>query len=303
MNSERPPTPAPAVGSCVWCNAAISADAWVGFRRLRCSRCGAETTFPFPDEAELDAAYGGAYRPVSGRFSGPGDVLLRHGRGRLASRLDQIAPPGPILDVGAGDGALLKSLQAEGRVAVGTERSPAGSETGTGREGGGAWAGVVFWHSLEHLADAGRRVDALPAALLPNGIVVIAMPNPRSLQARAFGDRWLALDLPRHLVQVPADALLGRLSEVGLKVERVSYLRGGQVVFGWLHGLVGMLPGHPSLYDAIRRHEARSAPLGGIQRVVALALAAALLPIATALAIVEAATKRGGTVYVEARRA
>ena len=28
-------------------------------------------------------------------------------------------------------------------------------------------------------------------------------------------------------------------------------------MFGWLHGLVGMLPGHPDLYDAIRRCEAR----------------------------------------------
>jgi len=33
-------------------------------------------------------------------------------------------------------------------------------------------------------------------------------------------------------------------------------------VFGWVHGLVGKLPGHPDLYDAIRRSEARQAAQG-----------------------------------------
>lgn len=67
----------------------------------------------------------------------------------------------------------------------------------------------------------------------------------------------MALDLPRHLVHLPSAALIDRLRSLGLAVERISYWRGGQVVFGWLHGLVGMLPGHPDLYDAIRRPEAQ----------------------------------------------
>ena len=41
----------------------------------------------------------------------------------------------------------------------------------------------------------------------------------------------------------------------------MSHWRGGQALFGWLHGLVGSLPGRPDLYDAIRRPEARSRPL------------------------------------------
>ena len=97
--------------------------------------------------------------------------------------------------------------------------------------------------------------------LEPGGVAVVAIPNPDSLQARAFGDRWLHLDLPLHLVHIPAPALLARLRELGMRIERVSYLRGGQVVFGWLHGIVGLLPGHPDLYDAIRRPEARRRPL------------------------------------------
>ena len=97
--------------------------------------------------------------------------------------------------------------------------------------------------------------------LAPGGVLVVAVPNAGSLQARLLGERWLALDLPRHLVHLPAEALLERLRSLGLTVERVSFWRGGQVVFGWLHGLVGALPGRPDLYDAIRRPEARSRPI------------------------------------------
>ena len=79
-------------------------------------------------------------------------------------------------------------------------------------------------------------------------------------------------------------------------------LRGGQVVFGWLHGLVGSLPGGPDLYDAIRRPEARRRPLAPRARLATLAAAAALTPAALALTLIEVGLRRGGTVYVEARR-
>jgi hypothetical protein len=293
---------------CAWCDAPLR-DAPATAGRARCPRCGVWNAAPVPSAKGLDAAYPGWYRPPGGRFAGPGDRLLRRSRAHLGARLDRIAPPGPILDVGAGDGALLDALAARGRVAVGIERQathpnvraidPAGIE---GRWAGRRWAGIVLWHSLEHLPGAGRALDHLAAVLEPSGVLVIAMPNAASLQAAAFGDRWFALDVPRHLIHVPVGALLGRLEALGLRLERVSHLRGGQAAFGWLHGMVGRLPGHPDLYDAIRRPAARRTDLSGWGRAGALATAAALLPLAVALAGLEAAAGRGGSIYVEARR-
>jgi hypothetical protein len=139
--------------------------------------------------------------------------------------------------------------------------------------------------------------------LREGGALVLAAPNADSLQARAFGDRWLALDLPRHLVHLPARAVIRRLDELGLRVIRVSHVRGGQVVFGWLHGLVGTLPGTADLYDAIRRPEARSAPVSRRERARTLAAAVALLPVAALASAAEVALRRGGSFYVEAVRA
>ena len=101
----------------------------------------------------------------------------------------------------------------------------------------------MFWHSLEHLPEPGEAIRHASRLLAPGGVVVVAVPNGASLQARAFGDRWLHLDRPRHLVHLTARRAHAPASSVtDCEVERVSSVRGGQVVIGWLDGLVGSLP-------------------------------------------------------------
>jgi SAM-dependent methyltransferase len=289
---------------CAWCAAGPGRRVHLRTGRAVCGECGVAATDPWPDDASLAAAYGGAYRPAGGRFSGPGDLLLGLTRGSLARRLDRIAPAGPMLDVGAGSGGLVAALARRGREAVGLEREARGEaiRDATLAECSGAWAGIVFWHSLEHLPEPRADLDRAIDLLAPGGVLAIAVPNTESLQARLFGDRWLALDLPRHLTHIPASTLTGRLRDRGLEVERVSHWRGGQVVFGWLHGLVGLTPGRPSLYDAVRRPAARFAPQDDRRRATTLAAALLLAPLAALAAAVEIRLGRGGSVYVEARR-
>lgn len=288
--------------ACAWCRAPFGAASKRIHGRIECGACGAATTDPWPTDEDLADAYS-RYRPDSGRFSGFGDALLRRTRGALAKRVDALAPPGRVLDVGAGDGSLLDALGATGRESLGLEPRPNRPDVIdadiSDLEGG--WSAIVFWHALEHLRAPGQAVDDAAARLAPGGVLVVAVPNAASLQARAFGDRWLALDLPRHLVHLPASTLLDGLRARGFSVERVSHWRGGQVAFGWLHGLVGLLPGHPHLYDAIRRPEARSRPLSAGRRAFTLAAAAALTPVAALASALEVAARRGGSVYVEAR--
>ncbi len=282
---------------CPWCAETFDgAPDGALFGVVRCPRCGQGVTSPWPTDAQLDTAYAGFYRPDSGRFSGPGDRLLRRTRARLARRIDRLAPPGPVLDVGSGDGTLVTALRERGREARGLERGD--PEPG---ELDGPYAAVVLWHSLEHLREPARTLRDATGLLAPRGVLAVAVPNYASLQARAFGERWFALDLPRHLVHLEARAIVARLRELGLTVRRVSHLRGGQVAFGWLHGLVGALAGG-DLYDAIRRPEARSAALSAPRRATLIGAGALLAPAALVLAGAEVAARRGGTVYVEAVR-
>lgn len=292
---------------CRWCGAPLGDTVpATGWAVLRCASCRVGTTTPWPTDAELDAAYGTSYRPEGGRFSGPGDAILARTRGLLATRIDRLAPPGPVLDVGAGDGSLLRALERHGRAATGLERGAAGRpgmRDADVAELEAGWAAIVFWHSLEHLRDPAGALTAAAERLAPGGLLVVAVPNIASLQASVFGERWLALDLPRHLTHVDARALAWRLEGLGLDVTRVSHWRGGQSVFGWLHGLVGRLPGSPNLYDALRRPAARMAgEADATPRLVTLGAALALLPVAALAAAVETIVHRGGTVHVEARR-
>jgi hypothetical protein len=299
--ARRPPAVAV---RCVWCGAPAGPGAG---GLARCRTCGAATTFPWPDEDELERAYGDWYRPDEGRFSGGGDRLLAISRARLASRLCWIAPPGPLLDVGSGDGTLVRAIRAHGREAVGLERAATGGDTlaveiTDFNDRPGEWAAVVFWHSLEHLRDPAGALDRAAELLAPGGVLAIAVPNLASWQSRLFGERWFHLDLPRHLVHLPLSALRDGVRARGFTVQRCSHWRGGQIMFGWLYGLVGMLPGRPDLYSAIRRTGARGSEIAGARRAAVIAAALALAPVASALSAVEIVAGAGGTVYVEARR-
>ncbi len=207
--------------------------------------------------------------------------------------------------MGAGEAVLIDALRRRGREAVGLERNSRRQDM---RDEPldrveGSWAAVVFWHSLEHLPDPGGAIREAARLLRPGGMVVIAVPNTDSLQARTFGDRWLHLDPPLHLVHLSERALRSRLTTCGFEVVRVSHVRGGQIVIGWLDGLVGMLPGRLRLYQALRRPEARSGNLSAARRAAALAAGVALLPFAIGGAALEVGLRRSGTVYVEARLA
>jgi hypothetical protein len=289
--------------TCAWCGVTLGPSAARLRGRTRCSSCGAATTDPWPGADELGRAYA-RYRPESGRFSGIGDAVLQRTRGLLAGRVDRLAPTGPVLDVGSGDGTLLDALHARGRDALGLERDSRRPDVREAEitELDEEWSAIVFWHSLEHLPAPGEAIDHAAQHLRLGGALLVAAPNSSSLQACVFGDRWFHLDLPRHLVHLPASALTARLRLRGLTVTRVSHWRGGQALFGWLHGLVGTLPGGPDLYDAIRRPDARSRPMRARRRALALGTAIALSPIAVLATAGEIVTRRGGTVYVEARR-
>ena len=304
MSTDREAGRGQAPVQCVWCGASLVQSGTRLAGRIRCGACGAATTDPWPGAEELRRAYA-RYRPESGRFSGMGDAFLRRTRGQLAARIDRLAPPGPVLDVGAGDGSLLDALAARGREAVGLEPEPRRPDVRDAdvTELDEEWSGIVFWHSLEHLPRPGAAIDHAARRLTPGGAMVVAVPNTASLQARTFGDRWFHLDLPRHLVHLPARALSARLDSLDLTVTRISHWRGGQALFGWLHGLVGSLPGRPDLYDAIRRPEARSRPMSPVRRGAALGAGVLLFPVAVLATAVEVLARRGGTIYMEARRA
>jgi SAM-dependent methyltransferase len=289
--------------ACIWCGLPFDPRATRLGHRTRCEACGAATTDP-PSSDELSEAYGDWYRPhAERRFYFAADAIFGRTRRVVAARIDQISPAGPVLDVGAGDGTLIDALRERGREATGLERNPARTDLRDEplAEVKGEWAAIVFWHSLEHLPEPRDAIRQARRLLRPGGLVIIAVPNSESLQAAAFGDRWLHLDHPRHLVHLSTSTLRTGLREEGFTIERISFVRAGQIMIGWLQGLVGLLPDQPDLYQALRRERARGVHQPAQLRILAIVAGVVLAPVAAVASLVEIVLRRSGSVYLEAR--
>ena len=58
---------------------------------------------------------------------------------------------------------------------------------------------ITLWHVLEHVSAIDEQIKTLQKLLKPNGVIVVAVPNFNSFDARYYGKFWAAFDVPRHL--------------------------------------------------------------------------------------------------------
>lgn len=119
---------------------------------------------------------------------------------------------GAVLDVGCGTGEFLVEMRRRGWQGWGIEKEEAAAQIA--REAGcpvlmgdlldvdlegRTFDLITLWHSLEHLPDPKGVLAELSRHLKSSGRLVIALPNPDSLDARFYRSRWAAWDAPRHL--------------------------------------------------------------------------------------------------------
>ncbi|MBD3583750.1 class I SAM-dependent methyltransferase [Flavobacterium selenitireducens] len=116
---------------------------------------------------------------------------------------------GAILDIGAGTGDFLTVAKSDGWMVSAVEpskkaRSIAESKgilftdtTETLPES--SFDVITMWHVLEHVPDPKWQLSELKRLLKPGGVIVIAVPNHKSYDAKVYGEFWAAYDVPRHL--------------------------------------------------------------------------------------------------------
>lgn len=95
---------------------------------------------------------------------------------------------------------------------------------------------VALWHVVEHLPNPMETLEAAAKALAPGGILVIAAPNPDSMQLSLFRSRWAHLDAPRHLQLIPAAYISKRAAAWGLQTVLKTTTDAGGLgwnAFGW----------------------------------------------------------------------
>ncbi|MBI1175193.1 MAG: methyltransferase domain-containing protein [Sideroxydans sp.] len=111
---------------------------------------------------------------------------------------------------------------------------------------------IVMWHVLEHLESPWSVLSALPDMLAPNGVVIIAVPNPGSFQFKIFKKYWKHVDAPRHTMFLPANLLGQQLVQAGLQKVLVTTTDSVSSEFNsrgwWLHSLNNFFSKNPNRF-------------------------------------------------------
>jgi SAM-dependent methyltransferase len=300
----------------------MAADPITGtsFRIVRCLACGLVRTEPQPDKSELERFYLSVYCRAGRRYRFGLDRTVRALYGARIRRIERLAGgAGAVLDVGCGPGWLLDRLRERGWRTRGTERSAEAAQYARDvlhldvraediedvAKDGGTYDAVIIWHVAEHLprpADVLREVADL---LRPGGVLVVAVPNFGSPEARVARSHWFHLDVPRHLFHFTPATLTSLLAECGFATRRVVYLAPEYDVFSFvqtglnmfglppnlLYGLLRPDDGHPGRRDA-----------GPVASTLSFVLALPLALIGLIWTPFAAAIRRGATVTVYAQK-
>jgi len=74
---------------------------------------------------------------------------------------------------------------------------------------------ITLWQVIEHLPDPWSVLNAIVERLNPEGILLVATPNPESLQFHLLRRYWAHVDAPRHLELIPSSVLVKHLKKLG----------------------------------------------------------------------------------------
>jgi SAM-dependent methyltransferase len=228
----------------------------------RCGRCRTVFVDPLPDASTLAAAYPDDFYGVRRNDTERIEEWFLSRRLRLAGPVEGLR----VLDVGSGDGKFLRRCRAAGAaVVMGVEPSARGREATaalgidvvadlSGIDAGERFDVVTLWHSFEHVADPRATAEAVAARVAPGGRVLVAVPNVESFEAQRFGADWFHLDVPRHLVFAPADALRALFEGLGLRHARTHRFSVEYDPYGLLQSALNRAGSrHNALYHRLKR--------------------------------------------------
>lgn len=278
-----------------------------------CSGCGLTWVTNPPAGEELAQLYStGFYEPGPARANRI--VELGH-QVNNTFRMRELrgVRPGRLLDVGSGRGRFLAAAKAAGWSATGIEFEPGLAAMSRDRYGvdvvvgdavtadvDGPFDVVTMWHVLEHLPEPAASLERAFELLAPGGRLIVSVPNNDSWQARAGGDDWLHLDIPRHIYHFTPGSLSLLVERTGFRVERIGHLYPEMEILGVLQTALNRVGVDP---DLLYRFAKRDRSVGlGTDVLLSLALAAVLAPIALASAVVAPALRSGASMQLVAAR-
>ncbi|MDC6365162.1 MULTISPECIES: class I SAM-dependent methyltransferase [Flavobacteriaceae] len=122
---------------------------------------------------------------------------------------NQLDTPKSLLDIGAGTGDFLLHAKRKGLQIKGVEPNKKARELALNKGielesdidslSNAKYDVITLWHVLEHLPNLEGQIEKMVSLLQPNGVLIVAVPNFKSFDAKHYGTYWAGYDVPRHL--------------------------------------------------------------------------------------------------------
>lgn len=234
-----------------------------------CNNCGLVCTNPQPSEKEILSYYIQDYYGTNNfKFNGLIEKFVRFKRKVRADRVEKFAKPGRVLDIGCGRGIFLSNMRARGYETYGVELSETAAKYAKRTAKLNVLIGqlekikfadkffdvIILYHVLEHFSNPSQKLKEVQRILKRGGLLVIAVPNIQSLQAKIFKIFWFHLDIPRHYFHFCLQTLNKMLPSKSWKILKIKRFSLEYGPFGWIQSSLNVLFGNNNiLYDILKK--------------------------------------------------
>lgn len=147
--------------------------------------------------------------------------------------LNELTNGKQLLDIGAGTGHFLSKAKESGFDVLGLEpdedaRKVAFSENGIELKDlsllhnlDQSFDVISMWHVLEHVYNLQEDLTKIVSLVKQDGVLIIAVPNYTSFDARYYREYWAAYDVPRHLYHFSPKSIIPLVESKGMKFEKM----------------------------------------------------------------------------------
>lgn len=209
------------------------------FQITECKSCGFKFTNPRPREEELgnyykSEAYISHSNTSKGFINSTYQIVRKYTLLKKLQLISRYYKTGNILDIGCGTGEFLRIFkdakwntfgiepdQDARRKAIENHELNVKEEASISSLRDEEFDVISMWHVLEHVPRLNERIEDLKRLVKPNGMIVIAVPNLSSLDAKIYKEHWAAYDLPRHLYHFSPSDIETLFKNHGLKVFKI----------------------------------------------------------------------------------
>ena len=238
----------------VYCTAQDNQNNVNTFTIVKCSRCHFLYLNPVPAKKKLSTYYPSYYwvgekqkfiEKIFPFFFSASQEKTRY--------VKKYKAYGSLLDIGCAEGFFLKYMKKQGWNVIGIDFSEKAVAFGKEHLGLELYAGeitgienklkknfdvITLWATLEHVYDPLETLRAAHRLLKEDGVLIFAVPNIESIQAKVFRRYWLHLDVPRHLCFFTPKTVKMLCDKADFVIKDVSYQSVEHNPGGWVYSFL-----------------------------------------------------------------